>query len=96
MNGTSKAADTASLYAPVTSGTAGQVLKSSGTGTAPNWDNMANYSRVYTAITNTTGKNPASEGWYELVDGSYVLTADTTPDSEKTYYKQESYYEMTF
>lgn len=99
LNGTSKAADTASLYAPVTSGTAGQVLKSSGTGSAPYWDSssvVATYTHVYTAVTDTTGKNPASEGWYELVDGSYVLTEDTTPASGKTYYIQESYYEMTF
>ena len=40
---------------------------------------------TYTAVENPTG-NPAEQGWYELVEGEYVLTEDTTVDSEKTYY----------
>ena len=40
---------------------------------------------TYTAVENPTG-NPASQGWYELVNSEYVLTEDTTVDSEKTYY----------
>ena len=40
---------------------------------------------TYTAVENPTG-NPASQGWYELVNGEYVLTEDTTVNSEKTYY----------
>ena len=40
---------------------------------------------TYTAVENPTG-NPAGQGWYELVNGEYVLTEDTTVDSEKTYY----------
>lgn len=31
--------------------------------------------------------NPKEQGYYELVDGNYVLTEDTTVDGEKTYYE---------
>lgn len=37
LNGTSKAANTASFYAPTSSGTAGYILKSGGSGVAPSW-----------------------------------------------------------
>lgn len=40
---------------------------------------------VYTPVENPTG-NPSEQGWYELVDGEYVLTEDTTVDPTKTYY----------
>lgn len=40
---------------------------------------------TYTAVENPTG-NPAGQGWYELVEGEYVLTEDTTVTSGKTYY----------
>lgn len=40
---------------------------------------------VYTAVTNPTG-NPKTKGYYELVDGVYVASTDTTVNSEKTYY----------
>ena len=41
LNGTSKAAATASIYAPTTTGTAGYVLKSNGNGQAPTWVSAA-------------------------------------------------------
>ena len=42
---------------------------------------------TYNAVADTTGKNPKNEGWYEVIaDYTYVLTEDTTPDEEKTYY----------
>lgn len=44
----------------------------------------------YSAATDTTGKNPVNEGWYERSGsaGAYVYTptTDTTVDSSKTYY----------
>lgn len=40
LNGTSKAASTASLYAPTSAGTNGQILVSSGSG-APSWSNLS-------------------------------------------------------
>lgn len=40
---------------------------------------------TYTAVENPTG-DPSASGYYELVDGSYVATTDTTVDSNKTYY----------
>lgn len=42
---------------------------------------------IYEAVTDTDGKNPQEEGWFETDgDGSYTLTADTAPESGKTYY----------
>lgn len=33
--------------------------------------------------------NPSTQGWYELVDGEYVLTEDTSVETGKTYYTRE-------
>lgn len=45
---------------------------------------------TYTKVTNTTGKNPSTEGWFERTGTSpnytYTLTTDTTPSSSKSYY----------
>ena len=40
----------------------------------------------------TEGKNPKAEGWYELINGIYVLTEDTVPVERKTYYTHKTYY----
>ena len=40
LNGTSKAASTASFYAPTGSGSSGQFLRSGGSGSAPYWDTV--------------------------------------------------------
>lgn len=42
-------------------------------------------SATYTAVTNPSG-NPSTKGYYEKVGDSYVLSTDTTVDSDKTYY----------
>ena len=41
----------------------------------------------YEPIINPTG-NPAQQGWYELINGQYQLTQDTSVVSGKTYYKE--------
>lgn len=41
---------------------------------------------TYDAVTPETGDNPSTEGWYELVNGKYVLSTDTEVDDQKTYY----------
>lgn len=41
LNGTSKSATTASLYAPTASGTSGQFLKSAGVNASPTWETVA-------------------------------------------------------
>lgn len=41
---------------------------------------------TYDAVTPEAGDNPSTEGWYELVNGKYVLSADTEVDDQKTYY----------
>ena len=43
----------------------------------------------YAEVESPTG-NPAEKGYYELVNGKYVPSEDTTVDSEKTYYSQVS------
>lgn len=39
----------------------------------------------YTKVVDPTG-NPSEQGWYELSNGEYVLTADTTVTADKDYY----------
>ena len=45
---------------------------------------------TYDAVSDTTGKNPANEGWYERSgtepNYTYTVTSDTEPVSGKTYY----------
>lgn len=42
----------------------------------------------YSEVAATSSDNPASEGWYELIGGTYVLSTDTTADTDKTYYEK--------
>lgn len=42
----------------------------------------------YAAVTPAGSEDPSNEGWYELVNGKYVLSADTTVDPLKTYYEK--------
>lgn len=41
---------------------------------------------TYAAATPVGSENPSTEGWYELVNNKYVLSADTEVASGKTYY----------
>jgi len=43
-------------------------------------------STTYTAVADTTGKNPESEGWYIKNGSNYILSHDTTPQTGVTYY----------
>ena len=43
-------------------------------------------SYTYTAATPVGTENPVNEGWYVLDGNRYVLSTDTTVDSNKTYY----------
>ena len=43
---------------------------------------------TYSEVAATVDDNPVSEGWYELVGGTYVLSSDTTADTSKTYYEK--------
>ena len=42
---------------------------------------------VFTAVSNTTGKNPYDEGWYIKEDDIYKHAFETTPVENVTYYK---------
>lgn len=44
---------------------------------------------VYEEVTPVGTENPAQEKWYEIINGNYVRTSDTTVQSGKTYYKGE-------
>ncbi len=44
---------------------------------------------TYSAVADTTGKNPSQEGWYEKDGDTYVLTEDTEPAVSKTYYTKD-------
>ena len=44
---------------------------------------------TYTAVASPTG-NPSTSDYFELVDGSYVASADTTVDATKTYYTRSA------
>lgn len=43
---------------------------------------------TYVEVTPTGNENPSQEGWYELVDGNYVLSTDTEVVEGKTYYQR--------
>ena len=43
---------------------------------------------TYTAVSPTGEENPNQEGWYILSGDRYILTQDTTVDSNKTYYER--------
>lgn len=49
---------------------------------------------TYAAVTPEAGDNPSTEGWYELVNGKYVLSEDTTADPLKTYYAKTPSYKF--
>ena len=49
---------------------------------------------TYAEVTPQGGDNPATEGWYELYDGKYILTEDTTVVSGKTYYAKTAIYKF--
>lgn len=44
---------------------------------------------TYTEVTPEGTENPSELGWYEIVNGVYVLTEDTTVVSGKTYYTRD-------
>lgn len=49
---------------------------------------------TYAAVTPQAGDDPSAEGWYELVNGKYVLSEDTEVDPLKTYYEKTEIYKF--
>lgn len=49
---------------------------------------------TYAAATPVGSENPSTEGWYELVNGKYVESTDTTVDPLKTYYVKTPVYKL--
>lgn len=47
---------------------------------------------TYDAVTPAGSEDPSALGWYELVNGKYVLSTDTTVDNLKTYYTKTELY----
>lgn len=72
LNGTSKSATTASFYAPTSSGTAGQVLVSGGSGKTPTWEDCGG------KVKSTTASVTISTSWGTLLSASNL---DTLCDS---------------
>ena len=50
----------------------------------------SNLTTSYRQVIGPTG-NPSGQGFYELVNDEYVLSADTQEDNSKTYYEKETY-----
>lgn len=44
---------------------------------------------TYTVVSPVGTENPKEEGWYVLNGNNYILSTDTTVDSNKTYYEKE-------
>lgn len=72
LNGTDKGADSATAYAPTAGGTAGQYLKSNGSGNAPSWETMD------TAPTANSTKAVTSGGVKTALDGKQASISITT------------------
>lgn len=49
---------------------------------------------TYAAASPVGSENPSTEGWYELVNGKYVESTDTTVDPLKTYYIKTPVYKL--
>ena len=49
---------------------------------------------TYAAASPVGSENPSTEGWYELVNGKYVESTDTTVDPSKTYYIKTPVYKF--
>lgn len=49
---------------------------------------------TYAAASPVGSENPSTEGWYELVNGKYVESTDTTVDPLKTYYVKTPVYKL--
>ena len=49
---------------------------------------------TYAAVTPVGSEDPSTEGWYELVNGKYVESTDTTVDPLKTYYAKTGIYKL--
>ena len=75
LNGTSKAASTASFYAPTDVGTSGQILKSNGSG-APTWVNQSTLTVGLT--TDLKGGAAGSIPYQNAEDSTVFLAAPTT------------------
>ena len=65
----------------ILSGSGGKI-GSSGVGTFPEED------AEVIQVTPIGSENPSEEGWYEIVNHQYELTADTTVDSSKKYFSK--------
>ena len=61
-------------------------VESAGIECEPGTDVIVADMSTYAEVTPEAGDNPSSEGWYEIVDGKYVLSEDTEVESGKTYY----------
>lgn len=45
---------------------------------------------VYTPVAEPGSENPSAKGWYELADGEYTLSDDSSPQPDATYYAKST------
>lgn len=74
LNNTSKSGSSVSIYAPTTGGTAGYVLKSAGTGSAPVWSELDAYTKAE-VDTKLGGKSDTSHNHDDKYDAKGASTA---------------------
>ena len=55
---------------------------------------LGGYTLVSSSSSGYSSKNPSTEGWYEYVNGAFSLSADTTVNDSKVYYKDEGGVEL--
>lgn len=79
LNGTSKAASTASFYAPEAAGTSGQFLKSNGSG-APSWSALPAASTSVAGIT-TVGASGGAAAYDHNHNGTYKTVQTAVADA---------------
>ena len=82
VNGSNKGGSSAAIFAPTTGGTAGQVLKSAGTASAPVWETLDVYNKTE-IDTKLSGKSDTSHNHDDKYDAKGASTAAL--DSAKTY-----------
>ncbi len=91
LNGESKAANTASFYAPVNAGTDGYILKAGGTDTAPSWIQSVPIENGGTGTTSITenrllyATNSAITASSHYIDSTKIAINSTTAPGENLY-----------
>lgn len=77
LNGVSKAASTASFYAPAGAGTSGQYLKSNGSG-APTWENLPSMAPASHTHGNISNDGKISSDQVTVANNDFIVIGDSS------------------